>query len=91
MDTAKPSTWEALFGPYYFDATPMGPAGCRAYPYQAVALLLLGLPHTGRFLHWTGPPSLPLPMHPHKRVTGHHCQQCHLLPATQPTQFHPDH
>ena len=28
-DIAEPSTWEALFGPYYFDAMPMGPAGCR--------------------------------------------------------------
>ena len=31
------STWEALFGPFNFDATPMGPAGCAVHIHNKAA------------------------------------------------------
>ena len=32
------SAWESLFGPYNFDATPMGPAGCRVLIHNKAAI-----------------------------------------------------
>jgi hypothetical protein len=32
------STWESLFGTYNFDATPMGPAGCRVLIHNKAAI-----------------------------------------------------
>ena len=60
------SAWEALFGAYNFDATPMAPAGCAIHIHNKASIRL----------HWTRPQTLPVLEGARKRIQRTHDQQC---------------